>query len=153
MTDQAPTRRAVVTTGAGAALGLAGLTLAACGSGSSSGSSGGAAGPGGAGSSGAAGGSGALATLAEVPVGGAASAKDSSGAPIIIAQPSAGKIVAFSAICTHMGCTVAPKGKDLVCPCHGSTYNAFTGAVISGPAPKPLPAVSVKVDGSNVVSG
>ena len=97
--------------------------------------------------------SGPLAALSDVPVGGAISAKGSDGKPIIVAQPTAGQVVAFTAICTHMGCTVAPKGKDLDCPCHGSKYNALTGEVINGPAPKSLAKVDVKLDGTNVVAG
>ena len=48
--------------------------------------------------------------------------------------------------------TVAVAGAQLDCPCHGSKYNALTGAVINGPAPKPLPAVSVEVEDGNVVA-
>jgi cytochrome b6-f complex iron-sulfur subunit len=94
----------------------------------------------------------ALAQLADIPVGTAIAAKDN-GKPIILAQPTAGVVKAFSAICTHMGCTVAPSkdGKELDCPCHGSKYNATTGAVLNGPAPSPLPAVAVKVVGGAVV--
>ena len=91
--------------------------------------------------------------LSKVPVGGALAATDANGKPIIIAQPTAGKAVAFSAICTHMGCTVAVKGAELDCPCHGSKYNALTGAVINGPAPSPLPTVAVEVQNGNVVAG
>lgn len=94
-----------------------------------------------------------LIALSKVPVGGAAAATDANGEPIIIAQPTAGAAVAFSAICTHMGCTVAVAGAQLDCPCHGSKFNALTGAVINGPAPKPLPAVTVAVQGGNVVAG
>jgi Rieske Fe-S protein len=61
--------------------------------------------------------------------------------------------VAFSAICTHMGCTVAPAGSELHCPCHGSRYNALTGAVLQGPAPRALPSVPVHVAGGKVVEG
>jgi Rieske Fe-S protein len=96
---------------------------------------------------------GALAQLSDIPVGTAIAAK-ANGKPIIIAQPSSGQVAAFSAICTHMGCTVAPSssGKELDCPCHGSKYNATTGAVIHGPAPKSLPAVAVKVVNGAVVA-
>lgn len=95
---------------------------------------------------------GALAQLSDIPVGTAIAATDG-GKPIIICQPTAGQVHAFSAICTHMGCTVAPSssGKELDCPCHGSKYNATTGAVIGGPAPKPLPPVAVKVVNGAVV--
>jgi Rieske Fe-S protein len=158
--EHTPTRRSVVTVAGAAALGVAGVgTLAACG-GSSSGStttsaapaasSAAAAAP--AASSAAAGGSAAapIAKLADVPVGGAVAA-DLAGAKIILSQPTAGKVVAFSAICTHQGCPVAPKGATLACPCHGSVFDAATGAVTQGPATKALPAVSVKVDGDNIV--
>ena len=91
-----------------------------------------------------------LATVASIPVGNAVSAT-LDGKPILISQPTAGTIVAFTAICTHQGCTVAPAGKEFQCPCHGSVYNAATGAVINGPAPLPLAAIPVKVEGGNVV--
>jgi cytochrome b6-f complex iron-sulfur subunit len=97
-------------------------------------------------------GSGVLATVASIPVGNAVSAT-LDGKPILISQPVAGQIVAFTAICTHQGCTVAPAGKEFKCPCHGSVYNAATGAVIMGPAPAPLAAISVKVQAGNVVAG
>ena len=100
-----------------------------------------------------AGGSGAngLVKLADVPVGGAVSAKAADGSTVIVAQPKAGEAVAFSAKCTHMGCTVAPAGAPLKCPCHGSVYDALTGKNISGPAPRPLPRIQVSVTGGEVV--
>lgn len=93
-----------------------------------------------------------IVALADVPVGGSVAAQ-LDGKPIIVSQPTKGKAVAFSAICTHKGCTVKPAGAELDCPCHGSIYNALTGANISGPAPSPLPAVAVKVSKGKVVSG
>jgi len=93
-----------------------------------------------------------LAKVADIPVGNAVSAT-LDGKPILISQQAAGTIVAFTAICTHQGCTVAPAGKEFHCPCHGSVYNAATGAVITGPAPLPLAAIPVKVEAGNVVAG
>jgi cytochrome b6-f complex iron-sulfur subunit len=92
-----------------------------------------------------------LAALSAIPVGGAVSAKGKDNAKILVCQPSAGKVVAFSAICTHEGCTVAPAKRSLDCPCHGSKYDIATGKVLAGPAPKPLPSVKVAIDGKNVV--
>lgn len=160
--DSTLTRRHVVTVGAAAAVGAAGVTtLAACG-GSSSGtgtsastSTGAAADPSSASpsASSGAGSAVALAKVSDVPVGGAISANSAEGKPIILSQPTAGDIVAFSAICTHMGCTVAPAGAQLKCPCHGSVYKASDGSVVNGPAPNPLAPFNVSVSGQEIVEG
>ena len=92
-----------------------------------------------------------LVALDKVPVGGAVAAKDANGKPIVVARPTSTTAAAFSAICTHQGCTVAPSGKQLLCPCHGSVFTASTGKNVSGPAPSPLPSVAVKVVNGNVV--
>ena len=145
----APSRRTVVLAGAGTALGV--VALAAC-STSPSGSTG-ASGDAGPASSGASGGGagGVLVKVADVPVGGAVSATDARGRPVIVSQPTAGHVVAFSAICTHMGCTVAPAQRNLQCPCHGSTYDLATGKNTGGPAPRPLASIAVTVTGGSVV--
>jgi Rieske Fe-S protein len=94
-----------------------------------------------------------LAKLSAIKVGQAISAKGPDGKPIVIARPTATTVAAFSAICTHQGCTVAPAGKELDCPCHGSVYNATTGEVINGPAQRALAPVKVTLSGDNVVAG
>jgi nitrite reductase/ring-hydroxylating ferredoxin subunit len=93
----------------------------------------------------------ALAKLADIPVGGSVSARTASGDPLLLARPTAKTVVGFSAICTHQGCTVEPAGKQFGCPCHDSTYDAFTGQVLSGPAPAPLHTFAVKVVGTDVL--
>ncbi len=89
-----------------------------------------------------------------VPVGGAASFTDpATRQPAFVVQPSGGDFVAFSAICTHLGCTVGfQPGSPLefVCPCHGSIYNATTGEVIQGPAVLPLPRIVVAESDGNL---
>ncbi|GAB3389052.1 Rieske (2Fe-2S) protein [Humibacter soli] len=87
--------------------------------------------------------------LSDVPVGGSVSAKVGD-APILVAQPKAGTVVAFSAICTHAGCVVLPGKGEFDCPCHGSRYNDTTGAVIRGPAPSPLTKLKASVDGDTI---
>jgi ubiquinol-cytochrome c reductase iron-sulfur subunit len=61
-------------------------------------------------------------------------------------------IVAYSKICTHVGCPVAlyeQTTHHILCPCHQSTFEATTGAtVIFGPAPRPLPQLPLTVDSS-----
>lgn len=93
----------------------------------------------------------ALVAAARVPVGGAVLINDA-GAPIQVLQPTRGTFVAFSAVCTHAGCTVAWSGSGFDCPCHGATYDA-AGRVTAGPAPSPLRPVPVRLDGASVVRG
>ena len=93
-----------------------------------------------------------IAALADVPVGGGILTKDKDGQPIIVAQPTAGAAVAFSAICTHQQCTVnPPQGDSILCMCHGSMFQTTTGAVTKAPARSPLPSVTVNVADGNVV--
>lgn len=95
----------------------------------------------------------ALVALDSIKVGEAAAVKLPDGKPGIVARLTATTAVAFSAKCTHQGCTVKPAGAELDCPCHGSKFNALTGAVLHGPASEPLPPVDVHVVGGNVVAG
>lgn len=93
-----------------------------------------------------------VASLADIPVGGSIDATIG-GEPVLLAQPTAGEVVAYSAICTHQGCVVAAAGSKLECPCHGSIFDAATGDVEVGPALEPLESVSVTVDGDRVIAG
>ena len=83
-----------------------------------------------------------------VPVGQAAQFTDpATGNPAWMVHLSARKFAAFSAVCTHAGCTVQyqASNKEFVCPCHGGTFSASTGQVLGGPPPSPLPAIPVTV--------
>ncbi len=83
----------------------------------------------------------ALGPASRLPSGHAAYYRDpASGAPDILVRDAQGALAAHSAICTHAGCTVQYSGGQLICPCHGSIFNAATGAVLQGPAVTPLPA-------------
>lgn len=72
------------------------------------------------------------------------------GQPAVVVRLSAQRAVkAYSAVCTHAGCTVRYDSgrKLLVCPCHGSVYDPARGAaVLSGPAPYPLTPLKVGID-------
>ncbi len=48
---------------------------------------------------------------------------------------------------------MTPAGAELRCPCHGSLFDAFTGAVKRGPAETSLAAIPVKVENDQIVSG
>lgn len=93
-----------------------------------------------------------VAALADIPVGGSIDATIG-GEPVLLAQPTEGEVVAYSAICTHQGCVVAAAGSKFECPCHGSVFDAATGDVEVGPALEPLASVAVTVDGDRVVAG
>src|SRR5829696_5319734 len=64
-------------------------------------------------------------------------------------------LVAYSAICTHLGCTVLPRLSEqgyIVCPCHASVFDPAAAArVVSGPANRPLPALPIEVSSDGVV--
>lgn len=139
-------RRSVLAVGA---VGVGGAALAACGS--SGGDSGGQP-PAPASAPATGGGSAApLAKLSDITVGQTVSATSPDGKPLIVARPTATTAVAFSAICTHQGCTVKPAGGHIECPCHHSTYNNLTGVNTGGPAPAPLASYPVKVQGDEVL--
>ena len=91
-----------------------------------------------------------VAALADVPVGTIVSTK-LSGKPVVVTHASADAVACFSAVCPHEGCTVAGKGNQIVCPCHGAVFDPATGAAISGPTKKALTGVAVKVNGTNIV--
>ncbi|HVA59624.1 MAG TPA: Rieske 2Fe-2S domain-containing protein [Mycobacteriales bacterium] len=95
----------------------------------------------------------AIGRTSQVPVGQAASFTDpASGQPAWIVHPSGVKFVAFSAVCTHGGCSVQFDQPSLQfqCPCHGGVFDALTGQVIAGPPPSPLPSIPVHIVDGNI---
>jgi thiosulfate dehydrogenase [quinone] large subunit len=75
------------------------------------------------------------------------------GVPAILFRTKAG-VFAYSAICTHEGCSVAYKSstKKLICPCHAAQFDPFANAkVVSGPAERALDKVNVKISGNWIV--
>jgi glycine/D-amino acid oxidase-like deaminating enzyme/nitrite reductase/ring-hydroxylating ferredoxin subunit len=59
---------------------------------------------------------------------------------VAVYRTGEGEVLAFSARCPHLGCAVrwSPQEKSWDCPCHGSRFDAQTGAVLNGPASDPL---------------
>jgi nitrite reductase/ring-hydroxylating ferredoxin subunit len=75
------------------------------------------------------------------------------GPGVLIHLPS-GLFVAYDAVCTHEGCTVAynARSQHLECPCHGSIFDpANAGQVVGGPARQPLAAIKITIDKSTGV--
>ncbi len=95
-----------------------------------------------------------IATLTRLPVGGNVKFIAPSGDPAIVFRPSKDGVVAFSTVCTHQGCIVNidDKNEKLICPCHGSEFDLLRGgAVISGPASRPLPEIAVQISGNSIL--
>lgn len=92
-----------------------------------------------------------LAAAADIPVGGG---KVFEAKKVVVTQPTEGEFKAFSAVCTHQGCTVGSVSNGtIVCPCHGSRFNITDGSVDTGPAQQPLPARKIKVQDGDLLLG
>ncbi|MCF6470888.1 Rieske (2Fe-2S) protein [Nonomuraea sp. MG754425] len=90
----------------------------------------------------------ALADTSDIPEGGG---KVFENQKIVVTQPTAGEFKAFSAVCTHQGCTVAGvSNKTINCPCHGSKFSIADGSVAAGPAGSPLEEKPINVDGGKI---
>jgi Rieske Fe-S protein len=93
----------------------------------------------------------ALAKTTDIPVGGGMVFKEQK---VVVTQPAPGEFKAFSAVCTHRGCTVADvTGGTINCPCHGSKFKISDGSVANGPATQPLPGTKVTVSGNSIALG
>lgn len=98
-----------------------------------------------------AGGAAGLAALADIPVNGG---KIFAAEKVVVTQPTAGEVKAFSTTCTHQGCAVSKVENGLIfCPCHDSKFKISDGSPTGGPATKPLQSRTVKVEGGQVVLG
>jgi len=75
------------------------------------------------------------------------------GRPALLIHHADGSWTAFSAVCTHLGCTVAyqPDQQRIHCACHGGVYDPKTGQNVSGPPPKPLAVFQAAVVEGKVV--
>ena len=63
-----------------------------------------------------------------------------------------GRLVGWSAVCTHLACAVLWREEDghLECPCHDGVFDPATGEVLAGPPPRPLPAVRLREDAGGI---
>ena len=78
---------------------------------------------------------------------------DNSGQKIVVANVN-GSYYAIGNVCTHRGCKLSEgtlEGDQVRCPCHGSTFDVKTGAVVKGPAKNPEKSFKVKVDGNLIM--
>jgi len=90
-------------------------------------------------------------TVTDIPIGGGVIVSEP---PVVLTQPTAGDVKAFTSICPHQGCKVSEvSNNEIYCPCHGSKFSALDGSVIQGPATEGLAAAAVAVDGTKVSFG
>lgn len=77
---------------------------------------------------------------------------DVAGTKVTVASVG-GYFHAFDDTCTHRACSLA-KGKldgtTVTCPCHGSQFDVTSGAVLRGPAQRPVRSLSVQVEGKDL---
>ncbi len=89
-----------------------------------------------------------LAAVSDIPDDGGLILSD---AAVVLTHDESGEVLAFSATCTHQGCTVASiEDGVIICPCHGSHFDLATGEPVAGPARAPLPPIAVDVRNGDV---
>src|SRR5437016_4735582 len=71
--------------------------------------------------------------------------------PVLVMRERAGKVLAFSAACTHLQCTVQYRQdlKQIWCACHDGRYD-LTGRNVGGPPPRPLERFNVELRGGDL---
>ena len=71
---------------------------------------------------------------------------------VFLVKTGEAEVTALDSTCTHLGCRVSwdAETQELKCPCHGGVYDA-TGAVIAGPPPSPLPRLTTRIEGNQVL--
>lgn len=90
---------------------------------------------------------------AEIPPGTAKNIMFNSSPVIVINRPGKG-FIALSKVCTHLGCLVdydKAMGR-LICPCHAGNFD-LEGNVLSGPPPRSLAKLPLKIEGDNIMIG
>jgi nitrite reductase/ring-hydroxylating ferredoxin subunit len=78
---------------------------------------------------------------------------DVDGTKVSVADAE-GHLYAFDDSCTHKGCSLGEgklDGTIVTCPCHGSQFDVTSGAVVRGPAQRPVRSRSVEVEGNDLL--
>jgi nitrite reductase/ring-hydroxylating ferredoxin subunit len=79
---------------------------------------------------------------------------DVAGTKVNVANAN-GHLYAFDDTCTHMGCSLANgelEGTTVTCACHGSQFDVTSGAVLRGPARRPVRSRPLQVDGAELLA-
>ncbi|WBO67044.1 ubiquinol-cytochrome c reductase iron-sulfur subunit [Streptomyces camelliae] len=92
-----------------------------------------------------------LGAESEIAEGGAKLYRDHN---VVVSRDKSGALKAYSTICTHAGCAINKlQGTTLICPCHGSQFDATSGKVVQQPATEPLAELPVKAAGGRIIAG
>ncbi|MFJ9632832.1 Rieske (2Fe-2S) protein [Streptomyces sp. NPDC101175] len=92
-----------------------------------------------------------LGAESEIPNGSAKLYRDSG---VVVSRAANGTLKAYSTICTHARCPINKlDGTTLICPCHGSEFDATTGKVLQSPATEPLTELKVTAENGRIVAG
>ena len=78
---------------------------------------------------------------------------DVAGTTVNVANAE-GRMYAFDDTCTHRGCSLAMGDLDgtvVTCACHGSQFDVTSGAVLRGPADRPVRSRLVRVEGAEIL--
>jgi nitrite reductase/ring-hydroxylating ferredoxin subunit len=87
----------------------------------------------------------------EVAEGGAVLYRDHN---VVVGRAEDGSLRAYSSVCTHAACPINKlEGTKLICPCHGSEFDALTGEVLHRPATVPLKELPVRAENGRIVAG
>ncbi|GLZ33568.1 hypothetical protein Lesp02_57560 [Lentzea sp. NBRC 105346] len=93
-----------------------------------------------------------LASTADIAVGSGKLIDLPGNAQLLLVQPSEGQFRAFNPTCPHVGSLVNPPARGVItCPLHGSTFDASSGAVTKGPAPRGLTEVAITRSGGDLL--
>ena len=97
----------------------------------------------------------AVAAVGEIPVGTAKLFRyPTEDVPAVLIRLGEDHYVAFLQRCTHLSCPITynPEGQQLECPCHNGVFDAASGRVLSGPPPRPLPRIALRIEGGTIVA-
>ena len=79
---------------------------------------------------------------------------DVAGTKVTVANAD-GQLYVIDDTCTHMGCSLGSgdlDGTTVTCPCHGSQFDVRTGAVLRGPAQRPVRAHQVQIQDGSILA-
>ena len=89
----------------------------------------------------------------DIPLGGTHPFQiEGSKIPFILIHLNDGSFRAYEQKCTHLSCAVfySPEHNKIECPCHHGFFDARDGKVLAGPPPRPLPHLTVVIQGDDI---